>query len=676
MSSQSPEQRIGELREIIARHDELYYRQAAPEITDRDYDALKKELADLEEENPLLAMMDSPTRKVGDDRSEGFQSYMHRERMMSLDNTYSDDEMREFLARMERELERTDLTYVIEPKIDGLAVSVTYENGKMTRAVTRGNGIEGDDITANARTIRTLPRELKRDGAAPTPEYIEIRGEIYLTNEEFQRINAEREETGQALYANPRNLAAGTIKQLDSSVVAQRKLEIVLYGRGFTAPVTMLPETQQQFFEWVKAWGLPTVENQWSAKSGDEVLAAIGELDGLRHDLDYPTDGAVVKLDSIALQRTLGATSKAPRWAMAYKFEAERAETLLRDITIQVGRTGVLTPVAELEPVQLAGTTVSRATLHNGDEIARKDIRVGDTVLVEKAGEIIPAVVQVNLDKRPPECVPYAFPAACPVCETAAIKLEGEVAVRCPNSECPVQVRRRVIHFASRACLDIEGLGEAMVNQLVEQGWVSRLPDLYALDRENLLSLGKNVGKSTDNLLAAIEASKTSELWRYIHGLGIPHVGAASAKDLARVFGGLRQLADATMDDFIRDKESVISGIGSTMAAAITGFFAEEHNRQLIDDLIAIGVSPEAPNADGGGVRFAGQTFVLTGTLPTLTRNEAAELIEAAGGKVSGSVSKKTAYVVAGESAGSKLAKAEKLGVDVIDEAGLQTLLS
>ena len=675
MSAQSPEQRIGELREIIARHDELYYRQATPEVADRDYDALKKELADLEEENPLLAMMDSPTQKVGDDRSEGFQSYAHRERMMSLDNTYSDDEMREFLARMERELERTDLSYFIEPKIDGLAVSVTYEKGQMIRAVTRGNGIEGDDITANARTIKTLPLELNSGGDAPIPEYIEIRGEIYLTNEEFQRINAEREEAGQALYANPRNLAAGTIKQLDSSIVAQRKLEIVLYGRGFTAPVTMLPETQQQFFEWVKAWGLPTVENQWSAKSGDEVLAAISELDSLRHDLDYPTDGAVVKLDSIALQRTLGATSKAPRWAMAYKFEAERAETLLREITIQVGRTGVLTPVAELEPVQLAGTTVSRATLHNGDEIARKDIRVGDTVLVEKAGEIIPAVVQVNLDKRPPECVPYAFPEACPVCETPAIKLEGEVAVRCPNTECPVQVRRRVIHFASRACLDIEGLGEAMVNQLVEQGWVSRRPDLYALDRDNLLSLGKNVGKSTDNLLAAIEASKTSELWRYIHGLGIPHVGAASAKDLARVFGGLRQLADSTMDDYIRDKESVISGIGSTMAATITGFFAETHNRQMIDDLIAIGVSPEAPHADGGGVRFAGQTFVLTGTLPTLTRNEAAELIEAAGGKVSGSVSKKTTYVVAGESAGSKLAKAEKLGVQVLDEAGLQALL-
>jgi len=363
-------------------------------------------------------------------------------------------------------------------------------------------------------------------------------------------------------------------------------------------------------------------------------------------------------------------------FAMAYKFEAERAETRLKAISIQVGRTGVLTPVAELEPVQLAGSTVARATLHNRDEIARKDIRVGDFVSVEKAGEIIPAVIAVNLDKRRPECVPYAFPEACPVCSTPAVQLEGEVAVRCPNLECPVQLRRRVQHFASRACLDIEGLGEAMVDQLVEKGWVKRLPDLYQLDRENLLTLGKNVGKSTDKLLAGIEASKTSELWRFVHGLGITHVGAAAAKDLARVFGGLRELADATMADYIRDKETVISGIGSTMAEAITGYFAVEANRAVLDDLIALGVEPEVPNAEGGGTKFAGQTFVLTGTLPTLTRNEAADMIEAQGGKVSGSVSKKTSYVVAGAEAGSKLAKAEKLGVQVIDEEKLISMLS
>jgi len=676
MSAPNPEQRIPELREIISRHDELYYRQAEPEISDQDYDALKRELAELEAANPLLAMMDSPTQQVGDDRSEGFQSYTHRERMMSLDNTYSGDEMREFTQRLERELERSDLTYVVEPKIDGLAVSVTYERGRLVRAVTRGNGIEGDDITANAKTISDLPQELNATGDAPIPEIIEIRGEIFMTNEEFQRINAEREEQGVELYKNPRNLAAGTVKQLDAALVAQRKLEIVLYGRGYTEPVEVLPTTQQEFFRWVKAWGLPTVENQWAADTADDVLGAIAELDGLRHGLSYPTDGAVVKLDSIALQRTVGATSKAPRWAMAYKFEAEQAETVLKNITIQVGRTGVLTPVAELEPVQLAGTTVSRATLHNRDEIARKDIRIGDTVLVEKAGEIIPAVLRVNLDKRKPDGVPYTFPTVCPECDAEAVQWEGEVAVRCPNSECSVQVRRRVIHFASRACLDIEGLGEAMVNQLVDHGWVKRIPDLYHLDRDNLLSLGKRVEKSTDNLMAAIEASKTSELWRFVHGLGIPHVGAAASKDLARVFGGLRALADAKMDDYIKEKESVISGIGKTMAEAITGFFAETHNAQMIDDLIAAGVAPEVPRAKGGGTKFAGMSFVLTGTLPSMTRNEAAELIEAAGGKVSGSVSKKTTYVVAGESAGSKLAKAEKLGVAVIDEAELRVMLA
>jgi DNA ligase (NAD+) len=577
---------------------------------------------------------------------------------------------------LERDLERSDLSFVVEPKIDGLAVSVTYEKGRLVRAVTRGNGISGDDITANAKTIATLPRELKSAAGVPIPDVIEVRGEIFMTNEEFQRINTEREEEGLELYKNPRNLAAGTVKQLDPALVAQRKLEIVLYGRGHTEPVEALPETQQQFFSWVQSWGLPTVDRQWSADSADGVLASIAELDQLRHDLPYPTDGAVVKLDAIALQRTLGATSKAPRWAMAYKFETERAETVLKAITIQVGRTGVLTPVAELEPVQLAGTTVSRATLHNRDEIARKDIRVGDSVSVEKAGEIIPAVVAVNLDRRRPECVPYVFPDACPVCTTPTIQPEGEVAVRCPNPECPVQVRRRVQHFASRACLDIEGLGEAMVDQLVEQGWVKRLPDLYHLKRDDLLTLGKSVEKSTDKLLAAIEASKTAELWRFIHGLGIPHVGAASAKDLARVFGGLRELADATMEDYIRDKESVISGIGATMAEAITGFFAAEHNARMIDDMLAAGVAPLAPTGGEGGTRFAGQTFVLTGTLPTLTRNEAAELIEAAGGKVSGSVSKKTSYVVAGAEAGSKLVKAEKLGVEVIDEARLQEMLA
>ncbi len=673
MDSAAARKRIAELRSQIARHDELYYRQARPEIADFDYDLLKRELADLEREWPELTAGVSPSAQVGDDRTEGFQVYRHRERMMSLDNTYSEDELREFYARLVRDLEREDLAFVVEPKIDGLAVSLTYEKGKLVRAVTRGNGVEGDDITANALTIKTLPHELKPTEGAPRPDVIEIRGEIFLTLAEFQRINRQREEEGEPLYANPRNLAAGTIKQLDAREVAQRKLEIVLYGRGYVEPVSALPETQTQFHGWVKAWGLPTVEKFWTVRGAEDVLAAIRQLDELRDAFAYATDGAVVKLDSVPLQRRAGSTSKSPRWAMAYKFAPDRAETKLREITIQVGRTGVLTPVAELEPVVLAGTTVARATLHNRDEIARKDIRVGDYVYVEKAGEIIPAVIGVNPTRRAPECVPYQFPQHCPECGTAVVQIEGEVALRCPNFECPVQVRRRVQHFASKACLDIEGLGEAMVDVLVEKGWVRGLADVYGLKRADLLTLGKSVEKSTDNLLAAIEASKRAELWRFIHGLGIPHVGAAAAKDLARTFRSLDALAAAKYEDFIRQKESVISGIGETMALAILAYFAEPRNRTVVEELIRAGVTPVVPTA---GSSLAGKTFVLTGTLPTLTRDEATAQIEAAGGKVSGSVSKKTSYVLAGEEAGSKLEKAKSLGVPVIDEAAFKRLLA
>ncbi len=673
MDSAEAQKQIARLRQQIARHDELYYRRAQPEITDFDYDALKQELAALEQRFPELASAESVTQRVGDDRTEGFQVYRHRERMMSLDNTYSEEELREFHARLVRDLERDELSFVVEPKIDGLAVSVTYEKGKLVRAVTRGNGVEGDDITANALTIKTLPRTLAEADGVPIPDVIEIRGEVFLTTAEFQRINKQREEAGEPLYANPRNLAAGTIKQLDSREVAQRKLEIVLYGRGYVEPVSALPETQTQFHGWVKAWGLPTVEKFWTVTGADAVWDAIQKLDTLRDSFAYATDGAVVKLDSVSLQRRAGSTSKSPRWAMAYKFAPDRAETRLNAITIQVGRTGVLTPVAELEPVLLAGTTVARATLHNRDEIARKDIRVGDYVLVEKAGEIIPAVVSVNTERRTPECVPYVFPERCPQCATPVVQLEGEVAVRCPNFECPVQVRRRVQHFASKACVDIEGLGEAMVDVLVEKGWVRSVPDIYRLRREDLLSLGKNVGRSSDNLLAAIEASKRAELWRFIHGLGVPHVGAAAAKDLARKFRSLEALATAKYEDFIQGKESVISGIGETMALAILTYFNEPRNRATVNELMAAGIEPVVPAA---GSALAGKTFVLTGTLPTLTRDDASARIEAAGGKVSGSVSKKTHYVVAGAEAGSKLEKAKSLGVPVIDEAQLLEMLS
>jgi DNA ligase (NAD+) len=678
MDANQARKRIASLRSEVARHDELYYRRAHPEIADADYDRLKRELADLEGRFPESAGGESPTDRVGDDRAEGFQTYRHRLPMQSLDNTYSEAELREFHARLAKLLDREDLDYVVEPKIDGLAVSLTYEGGRLVRAVTRGNGVEGDDVTANALTIRSLPRALKPSAEAPVPDLIEIRGEVYLTLAEFRRINAEREEAGLERYANPRNLAAGTLKQLDSREVAARRLEIVLYGLGHAEPASAVGPTQAGYLERVRAWGLPTVERFWRARGIDGVWSAVGELDRLRGEFAYATDGAVVKLDSLALQREAGATSKAPRWAMAYKFAAERAVAQLKAITVQVGRTGVLTPVAELEPVLLAGTTVSRATLHNRDEIARKDIRVGDFVEIEKAGEVIPAVVRVVPERRTPACVAYVFPDRCPACGSPVEQREGEVALRCPNPDCPVQVRRRLWHFASRACVDIDGLGSAMVDALVERGWARTPADLYRLRREDLLTLGKDVEKSTDNLLSAIEASKRAELWRFIHGLGITHVGASVAKDLAARFGGLEALAAARREDFIGEKKAtLVSGVGETVAQAIIDYFNQPRNRALVGELLGLGVDPVAPARRPAGASgpLAGKVLVLTGTLPGLAREEAQARIEAAGGKVSGSVSKKTSYVVAGADPGSKLEKAVSLGVPVIGAPELLRLL-
>jgi DNA ligase (NAD+) len=673
MDSADPKARIEKLRAEVARHDELYHRLAKPELGDQEYDAMKRQLAQLEAKFPEAARaagQDSPTAAVGDDRTEGFKTYRHRQPMQSLDNTYSEQELREFHARLAKILGRDDLAFVVEPKIDGLAVSLTYEKGRLVRAVTRGNGVEGDDVTGNVMTIGSLRHELKKSKTAPVPESIEIRGEVYMTLSEFQRINQAREEEGLEPYANPRNLAAGTLKLLDPVEVAERRLEIVLYGLGAFSPAGSVGDTQSGYLGLVRAWGLPTVEKFWKAGGIEAVWAAILELDRLRQGFAYATDGAVVKLDSLGLQREAGSTSKAPRWAMAYKFAAEQAETRLRAISVQVGRTGILTPVAELEPVILAGTTVARATLHNGDEIARKDIRVGDSVVIEKAGEVIPAVVGVNLARRSPGCVAYRFPSACPVCGTPVVRREGEVALRCPNYDCPAQVRRRVGHFASKSCVDIDGLGAAMVDSLVEKGWVKSVADIYRLQRDNLLTLGKNVEKSTDNLLAAIEASKRAELWRFVHGLGIPHVGVSAAKDLARRFGGLEALAAARTGDFLGEKKTtLIAGFGETMAHAIVEHFNQPRNRALIGELHSLGVAPIAPAGRASGkARFAGKVFVLTGTLPTLTREEATERIEAEGGKVSGSVSKKTNYVLAGEEAGSKLTKARELGIPVIGE--------
>jgi DNA ligase (NAD+) len=677
MTPAEARKRIAELRTEVARHDELYHRKAKPEISDFDYDRLKRELADLEKRFPQFASAESATQRVGDDRAEGFARVKHRMAMMTLDNTYDETELREFHARLAKALETDDLAYTVEPKVDGVAVSLTYEQGKLTRAVTRGDGEEGDDVTANARTIRTLPQTLKGKGH---PEIIEIRGEVYLSEAEFRRINDAQVEAGEEAYANPRNLAAGTLKQLDSALVAARKLEVVLYGLGHCEPA--VAESQTGFQAKLRSWGLPVVEKFWAVRGIDAVWAAIKELDELRRGFAYGTDGAVVKLDSFEQQRhrKIGfrgadATGQAeaarklsPRWACAYKFAPDRAETRVRDITIQVGRTGVLTPVAELEPVFLAGTTVKRATLHNADEIARKDVRVGDAVLIEKAGEIIPAVVQVLAEKRPAGSRAYAFPKKCPVCQTAATRAEGEVAWRCPNPDCPEKVRRRIAYFASKGCLDIDGLGEEIVDLLLKQDLIRAVPDLFKLKLEDLLPLKKSGEVWAGNLIAAISARRNAELWRVINGLGIPQVGAAAAKDLARTFRSLDALVAATEDELIK-----VEGFGEKTAAAVKSWLADKANQRLVRDLRLAGLEPAAPAASGSAL--AGKIFVLTGTLPTLSREEATEKIEAAGGKVSGSVSKKTHYVLAGEEAGSKLEKARSLGVPVIDEAEFRKMV-
>ncbi|MFA6288948.1 MAG: NAD-dependent DNA ligase LigA [Opitutaceae bacterium] len=619
--------RLRWLRAEIARHDELYFKKAAPEISDAEYDALKREMRALEK---------TQAQPVGDDRSGDFPTYRHRVPMLSLEKAYSEAELRAFIDRVQRALGgRQSGAWVIEPKFDGLAISVTYEGGKLVRAVTRGNGLEGDDVTANVLTIAGLPRMLP----AGCPDVVEVRGEVYMSYAEYNRINAERTEAGEDVFAHPRNLAAGTLKQRDPAEVAKRRLSIVFYGLGAWEGAAPAPVSQQALHAQLRAWGLPGVESFAVAATVDEVWAAVQQAGQKRASLGFPTDGAVVKIDSVAAQRALGASEEAPRWAVAYKFPPERVTTRLRAITLQVGRTGVVTPVAELEPVKIGGTTIARATLHNADEIARRDLRVGDFVYVEKAGEIIPAIAGVDLGRRASGAVVFVFPSKCPACETPLVRVEGEAAVRCPNSRCPAQVRRRVEHFASPEGAGIKGLGPVLIETLVKAGKVGGVADLYRLKREDGVSAA---------VLAEIERSKRVELGRFVFGLGISGVGQKAADALALRCRSLEAVA----------KEP---GLG-------------EEGRALIVELIALGVNPQAAVAVTGGA-LAGKTVVLTGTLPTWSRAEATRRIEAAGGRVAGSVSRKTDWVVAGEGAGDKLEAARTLGVAVIDEAKLRSLL-
>jgi DNA ligase (NAD+) len=586
-------QRIAVLRAEIARHDALYFQKAAPEIGDFAYDQLKRELAGLEQAHPDPTRAPSSADGLGDDRSGLFPTYRHREPMLSLDKTYAEADVRAFHARLVRRLHREDLMFVIEPKVDGLAVSVTYEKGKLVRAVTRGNGIEGDDITANARLLPHLPRQLREtDASHPWPESIELRGEIYVPFAEFRRVNDEREAVGESPFANPRNLAAGTVRQTDPEEIGRRGLDVIFYGFAACEPAAAAPGTQRELHERMRAWGLPVFERYWTARDADEMWTAVQAVGHERAHLGFPTDGAVVKLDPVPLQRELGATATAPRWAVAYKFAPDRVETQLLAITVQVGRTGLLTPVAELAPVTLAGTTVARATLHNAGEIARNDFRVGDFVYVEKAGEIIPAVVGVNLERRTSAIQSYVFPAACPVCGAAIAPMGEEAARRCPNAACPAQVRGRVEHFASKAGVEIAGLGPTLIAALVEKGRVRTIADLYRLHADDLVVSGRKADKSADRLIVAIAASKRAELWRFIHGLGIPRVGEAAAKVLARRFGSLAALAAAQPGNLVAGRESVIPGLGAATALAVRDYLADPQNRALLAELQAAGVNP------------------------------------------------------------------------------------
>ncbi len=672
--SETPREQILRLRQEIQRHEELYRKKHAPEISDFEFDKLVDHLADLERAHPELA---GPDLGIGDDQSEGFQQADHRAPMLSLDNTYDEADFRAFGERLYKALGGSGLEFIVEPKVDGVAVSLTYERGRFVRAVTRGNGTRGDDVTANVSLIREIPRTLK-----DAPELLEVRGEIYMELAEFQRLNQLREAAGEPLYANPRNLAAGTVKLLDGEEAQRRRLSIVCYGLGACEPADAF-STLKAFKQKLAAWGFPIRDDLDVQRGIDAAWQAIQQLDVLRRGLPFPTDGAVVKVNRLEDQRRAGTTSKFPHWAVAFKFPPDQAETVLRAISMQVGRTGAITPVAELEPVLLAGSTVARATLHNADEIARKDIREGDTVRIQKAGEIIPQVLGVVLEKRPADARPFDFEARLKELGLDAVRSGDEAAykLRAPSRDMKI---RRLVHFAGKQCLDIDGLGDAVAEQLVDLGLVDAPVDALKLNRGEWMMLEGFKEKSVDNMLAGLAQAKQRELWRAIHALGIPNVGMQTAKDLARHFKSMDAFEAAKPSDLLHTKvgkkggisyESVISGIGVEVSESILSYFSDPNHRDWVQAMRAAGLNLVEAAATATVTGVGGKTFVLTGTLPSLGRDEARDLIEKAGGKVSGSVSKKTDYVVAGEEAGSKLTKAQELGVPVIDEATLRALL-
>jgi DNA ligase (NAD+) len=700
--TKSIEQEIADLRSEILEHDHRYYTLSEPVISDVEYDALMRRLRDLETERPDLITPDSPTQRVSGQVAEGFEEYFHKRPMLSLDNSYSIDDLRAWAKRCEKLAEGRAFDYVAELKIDGLSISLIYEEGALARAVTRGDGLRGEVVTANAKTIRSIPLRIKEEenkAKKHSPLFdgslkeVEVRGEVYLPNDVFERINRERAEAELSLFANPRNAASGAMRQLDPKIVADRRLDIFCYLLLFDGAPAFA--THHESLEWMARRGFKVNPQSRHCRTIEDVIAFCDEWETRRDELSYEIDGVVVKVNQVAVQDELGATSKSPRWAIAYKFPARQASTRLLDVIYQVGRTGAVTPVAVLEPVLLAGTTVSRASMHNADEMKRLGVRRGDYVFIEKSGEIIPQVVKVITERRTGEETEFEFPARCPVCDAMLIKPEDEAVTRCPNPDCPARLREGLLHFSSRRAMRIEGLGSRVVEQLTsprtqrdkkgesatdENGQPATLPpmvydfaDLYGLAerRDELIALDRMGAKSADNLLQQIETSKDAGLARLIYGLGIRHVGERTATILANRYGDIKGLSAATQEELANIHE-----IGEVVASSVYAWFQASRNRKLLERLAEAGVKMKTANSGSEQTPrvFEGKTFVLTGTLPTMTRDDAKAYIEARGGRVSGSVSKKTDFIVAGEEAGSKLAKAQELKIAVIDENQLLKL--
>ena len=668
-----PTNRIAQLVEQLNEHNYRYAVLNDPSISDRAYDTLMRELSDLEARHPDLIQPDSPTQRVTSDLTREFPTVQHEVPMLSLDNTYSEDELRDFEDRIRRELPDEELQYIAELKIDGVALSLIYENGLLTRGVTRGNGTQGEDITPNVKTIRSIPIRLKAcaesmssndsigEGLFSNPvPYCEIRGEVYLDHNTFDAINFQREKNEENPFANPRNATSGSLKLQDAQQVAERRLSFFAYS--FRSPAIQLP-THGENLSYLERLGLPVTENAL-CNNIDDILTFARKWQEKRPDLPYDIDGIVIKVNSLVQQNKLGATSKSPRWAISYKYSAEQAETVLKEITLQVGRTGVITPVANLKPVQLAGTTVSRATLHNAEELERKDIREGDTVILEKGGDVIPKVVRVVTAKRAKDTIAFEFPKNCPVCDAPLIKDETEVAIRCDNSQCPEQLKGNIRHFASRTAMDIEGLGIALVEQLVNSELVCHVGDLYNLKLEQLAGLERMAEKSAQNVLNALEASKQQPFYRVLFALGIRHIGATVARALSDNFHSIDRLRDTQPEEI-----EAVHEIGSAIAESIHTYLNTESNWTIVEKLRASGINleSEAP-ADTGPKPLDGKTVVVTGTFSRWGRQQAQDLIRALGGKPTSSVSGKTDLVIAGEKAGSKRTKAEQLGIDVLNE--------